>query len=130
MNFDEKDEQFCKEITELLWQRHRINANMRKGSMPMQAEWEDPVSPEITITEKAIKEKTGRDKIRGVVIDKYEEMLKSTYVQVIRVDANTLKVSIAPMRSRENEFPSIKALRTANEQHLIEDPDLDKSPWC
>lgn len=129
MNFDEKDEQFRKEIKSLLWQRHRINANQMAGSMPMQPEWEDQVSPEITITEQAIKETTGRDKIRGVVMDKYEKELKTPGVQVTRVDDKTLKVSIAPMRKSENEFFSIKALRAANEEDLKEDASLDDSPY-
>lgn len=129
MDFDEKDEQFCKEITHLLWQRHRINANKQAGSMPMQPEWEDRVSPEITITEKAIKDATGREKFRGVVMDKYEKKLKTPGVQVTRVDDKTFKVGIAQMRSRENEFPSIKALRAANAADLEEDAGLDGSPY-
>lgn len=128
MNFNEKDKQFCKEITDLLWQRQRINANKLDGKMPMQPEWEDRVSPEITITLNAIKDRTGRDKIRDVIMNKYERDLQSPGVQVKRVDG-TLKISIVQTRTRENVFGSIKELRTANELDLEKDSGLNESPY-
>jgi len=128
MNFNEKDKQFCKEITDLLWQRQRINANKLDGQMPMQPEWEDRVSPEITITLNAIKDRTGRDKIRDVIMNKYERDLQSPGVQVKRVDG-TLKISIVQTRTRENVFGSIKELRTANELDLEKDSGLNESPY-
>ena len=127
MNFNEKDEQFQKEIASLLWQRHRINANKLAYRMPSQPEWEDRVSPEITITEQIIKDTTGREKIRSVVIDDYVKKLTTPGIQVTRVDAKTLKVSIAHIRSPDNEFPSVKALRAANQRDIEKDEDLDES---
>ena len=125
MRFEEKDQEVCKQITQSLWQRHRINANKLDGSMPLQPEWEDRVTPEITITENAIKDMSGRDKIRAVVLNKYEETLKNTPgIKVVRVD-NTLKVSIEQRRERSNEFASLKALRAANEADLSKDASLD-----
>ena len=127
--YGEKDVAFQKEIIDALVLRHTINLNREVGTAYLQAEWEDKINPCVTVTRDAIRTATGRDKMRDKVIEQYEVALRRPGFDVARLDEDTLKICVSPIRSPKNEFNSVTELRRKNEDEIEAakeaDPDCD-----
>jgi hypothetical protein len=123
MSFEEKDKALQQEILALLLQRQTININKETGVAHLTPEHEDQINPSVTITSQEIKERTGRDKIRTVVIDEYQEALTMPGVVVERKD-NDLKVIVLPPRKSSNDYKSLSELEKKNKAEIAQDPDL------
>ncbi|WP_122574006.1 hypothetical protein [Pseudomonas viridiflava] len=123
MSFQEKDKVLQKEILELLTQRLTINMNKETGVAHLSPDHEDRVNPSVTVTSQEIKQRTGRDKIRNVVIDEYQKALTMPGIVVERKD-NDLTVIVLPTRKSSNDYKSLSELAKKNNSEIAEDPDL------
>ena len=123
MSFQEKDKALQKEILDLLVQRLTINMNKEAGVAHLSPDHEDRVNPSVTVTSREIKERTGRDKIRDVVVDEYQKALTKAGVVVER-NGNDLKVIVLPPRKSSNDYKSLSELSKKNSLEVAEDPDL------
>lgn len=124
MGFTEQDKKLQTAIRDALYERLTINANKDIGAAYLQAEPEDRLNPSVVLTKEDIRLKTGREKVRTVVLNKYAKALQSPFLTVERVGEEALKVSVVPMRRRENDFKSLDDLQTKNADDLSENPDL------
>lgn len=124
MGFQDRDKALQQQIISSLIERQTINMNKEVGVAYLQPEFEDKVNPSVTITRKEIKEITKRDKIRNVVVDDFEKALRRPGIEVERLDIDTLKVSLVPMRKSSNEFKSFTDLTKKNAVELAESPEL------
>jgi hypothetical protein len=129
MSFQAKDEALQRRIIESLSVRQTINMNAEVGKAYLQPEWEDKINPTVTVTRDEIKKLTGREKLRDVVLDEYAKALAKPGVDVQRVDDDTLRVSLAPMRVKSNEFPSLEDLNDKNKAALKDNPELGDPPY-
>jgi hypothetical protein len=124
MQFKDKDLALQKKILEELQRRHTINANAETGTAYFQPEWEDKINPSVRITRDEIRAETQREKVRDSVMADYQKKLKVPGINVQLLDDDTLLVEVAPIRSRENNFPTLRALTGKNEMQLEADPTL------
>lgn len=129
MGFQEKDEALQRQIIDSLVVRQTINMNHEVGRAYLQAEWEDKINPVVTVTRDEIKKMTGREKIRDVVMDDYAKALARPGVDVQRVGEHALRVSLTPIRVKENEFSSFADLSDKNNAELTENPELGEPPY-
>jgi hypothetical protein len=127
MNFKEKDSELQRNIINSLHLRWTINSNKEVGKMYLQPEFEDKINPSVTLTREQIKEITGREKLRDVVLDDYAEALSRPGIEVERMD-DKLRISVVPIRSKENEF-AIEDLMRKNAEELKADPQLGEFPF-
>lgn len=125
MKYDEIDKKVQTEILTMLAQRRLMNANEDIGVAYMQAELQDRINPTLVITTSELKELTGRDKVRDVVLADYEAKL-SVYGVVAKADAaaGTITVKTVPYPAKSTQFSSLRALKVQNEKDLKEDPSL------
>lgn len=124
MEFEKKDVSLQRAIVQALWERYTINLNKETGVAYFQAESEDKINPCVMITRDEIRNETGRQKVRDVVLDDYEEALRRPGIDVTRPDSDTIKICLTPVRARENEFSSLTTLRKKNANELDNDPEL------
>ena len=129
MGFQEKDKALQNQIIDSLLVRQTINMNHEIGRAYLQAEFEDKINPVLTVTRDEIKKMTGREKIRDVVMDDYAKALERPGVEVQCVDGHALRVSLTPIRVKENEFSSLTNLNKKNNAELTENPELGEPPY-
>jgi len=100
----DSDREFVTNVTAALMQVR--DANVRKSSQSVSAGDEIPVEASVILTREAIRQQTGRDKLREVVIDELASAFSKQYgVEVARTKNNSLLVKTVPIE-RESEFKS------------------------
>jgi len=130
VDFNKRDDELQRSIIYALGERHIINLNKETGVAYLQAEFEDKVNPCVTVTKDEIRSMTGRQKVRDVVMTDFENKMRShPGIDVTRIDEDTIKVCLTPVRAPENEFKSLAELNKQNSEELAEDPELGDSPY-
>jgi hypothetical protein len=129
MGFEKRDADLQNAIITSLMERQVINMNKETGVAYMQAEFEDKVNPCVKVTRDDIREETGRVKVRDVVMDDFERTLRRNGIDVTRLDEDTIKVCVTPVRAGNNEFGSLTELRKRNTKDVIDLPELAEPPY-
>ncbi|MGM8063379.1 hypothetical protein [Vogesella indigofera] len=103
-------------------------ANVVRSSHSISFGDEQPVEASVVIDREAIRNNTGRDKVRDVVIDSISEKLERKHgLEVTRTTDNKLVVKTVPMH-RESEFKSFDKLMDGaiRAKKYIDDCDPDE----
>ncbi len=125
MNFRDKDKNFQNKVKIALWERHKINVNRDVGTAYLQPEFEDRINPKVKITPEDIKSATGREKLRGIILDEYVEEFNKQYGLTATKEADdSITLSIVPIRRPDNEFKSLAELTKKNKEDVENDPEL------
>lgn len=133
MSFFEKDKKLQSEIRRAMWLRVNINTKQEEGVAFLGYGPDDRIHPELVISAEEIKARTGRDKLRGRVLEEYKAKLEDDWIQVDLLDetvsgVNGIRIAVVPTRIAKNCFPSLGKLLEANRTDLEVDPELE-TPW-
>lgn len=113
--YDEKDDKFVETVSELLWQRTRMNMN---DDIP--SSWGEGTYPQTSITNDDIRHFTNRHSVRSSVINKLATQFQSKGFEVNKKDGElTVKVPEARAR-KKTDFSSVRELELANQQRMKE----------
>lgn len=130
MNYDDLDKEFVDRVSKALYTRMNINTNKLNGIMIMSgAEPHDHVNPELKLSKDAIKDGTGREKVRDVALEHFQSDFKKKGIDatVVKQDGECfLQLRITPERAKEVKFDSLSSIEKRNNADLDEDPDLGK----
>ena len=130
MGYEDSDNKLIRRVTNAMWDRMNINTNRTNGRMiVIGADPDDHINPELKLSEKEIKEATGRDKLRDVVLtDIYVPRFKEKGfdVEIGRTESGEryVSVKIVPPRADEVKFDSLSKLEEKNSADIEEDPDV------
>lgn len=125
---DEAVSNIERKILEALHQRQIINMNKEVGVAYLQQEDRDKINPCVTVTGKELKELTGREKLRLVVVDKLQEELKKRDWVTVERTGNDLRICLMAVREKENEFASLASLIGKNRREIAENEELAELP--
>ena len=123
MNYQDKDEAFVNKVISSLYQRQLINANKASGTADMR---EDVVNPTLEFGPEDLREHTGRQKVRDVVIKEVGDAIRARglNIEVTPLANNRVKASLVPDRPKKNQFTSLTKLQRQNADEAADDPDL------
>lgn len=104
----EEDKKFVTSVTTALMQVR--DANVRKSSQSLSMGDETPVEASVVLTREVIRQQTGRDKLRDVVVDELATAFAKQYgVEVSRTGNKGLLIKTIPIE-RQSEFTSFNDL--------------------
>jgi hypothetical protein len=130
MSYEDADNQLIQRVTAAMWDRMNINTNRTNGRMIVAgADPDDHINPELKLTEKEIKDATGRDKLRDVVlteiyVPRFREKGFEVDIGKTENGERYVNVKIVPPRADEVKFDSLSKLEEKNKDDIKEDPAI------
>ena len=101
----EEDKKFVSEVTNSLWSQRNINANNDVGVARIGGNEVDYINPTLVLTKDDIREATGREKVRGVVIDEFQTAFEADgYLDVSRGKNGDLILRTKTIDEKANTF--------------------------
>lgn len=106
----EVDEKFVNQVAQALYLVRDANIKKTAGTIMFGDDIERTVEASVVITRDAIRSNTGRQKVRGVVVEEMEVGFQNIHgLEVTRTADDNLLVKTVPMH-RESEFASLENL--------------------
>lgn len=101
----EKDRKFVNEVATYLWSQRNINANREEGLARVGGNDIDYINPTLVLTKIDIKERTGRKKLRDVVIDELQAAFEDKDYLVVSQETNgNLTLTTKSFDKKDNTF--------------------------